>query len=638
MMKRILSLLTALALLLGCAGAVAETAPTEVVHQIEKTDVPVFVTGYGEIPEGMTMYFSDGVEDLPYIDLRDWADFMGGAFAGPQKFNGLQVTFEVMDEAAKVVSLTRENGHMMIFDFANSQIIWDDYLGFLQGTSGPYMDMSLLPETDAQGQPSYLKVVDSRERRGDSTKLELSDYYGVEIIAQDELYLVPMQTLSAFTLRPLNIGLYYNQQCLIISQIQSMNNIKLQLIDVLYNYGVITDETLAEAHQKYPDSEDDRVKYYMEIAGQSEMGQAIIAQTNAQFEQTPYALYTASSPKGNRSETLATYGYGELCMELDFFYGLKDVHHIGKFADYFMQIGKSVDLLNPDPLAADQVVFDMASYWLDDGHSGSVSHSYLIDSDTDNHDRLGFSLTSRSNFSQAMAAVRAQYPEAQLPYYEVGNTAYVTFDRFQMNQAFDYYAAAENGGMPDPATDTLSLAYYAHQQITREDSPIENVVLDLSANGGGMAPTALWMVSWFLGEAQLSVYHTATGAESTVVYRADVNFDHQYDEKDTISHLNLYCLTSPQSFSCGNLVPWAFKADGRVTLLGRVSGGGACSVDFMTTAWGTSYQLSSPNQLSFVKNGSYYDVDQGAEPDVFIRDFRNFYDRNALTELISNLH
>ncbi len=637
MMKRILSLLTALTLLIGCAGALAEAAPADGAHQIESKTVPVIVPNQGEIPGGMTMYFVDGVEDLPYIELRDWADFMGGAYGGTQKFAGLQVTFEVMDEAAKVASLTRENDHMMVFDFANGLIVWSDYLGFLQGTSGPYMDMSLLPETDAQGQPAYLKVVSSRERHGDSMKLVLSDYYGVEIIAQEGLYLVPMQTLSAFTLRPINVGLYYNQQCLIISQIQNMTNVKLQLIDILYQYGVITDETLAEAHQKFPDSQDDRVKYYMEAAGQSELGQAIIAQANAQFGQTPYGLYAGSSPKGNRSEALAAYGYGELCMELDFFYGLKDAHHISKFADYFMQIGKSVDLLSPDPLAADQVIFDMASYWLDDGHSGSVSHSYLVDSDTDNNDRAGFSLTARANLSKQIATIRAQYPESQLPYYEVGNTAYVTFDHFQMNQAFDYYAAAEKGELPDPATDTLSLAYYAHQQITRENSPIENVVMDLSANGGGMAPTALWMVSWFLGEAQISVYHTATGAECTVVYRADVNFDHQYDEKDTISHLNLYCLASPQSFSCGNLVPWAFKADGRVTLLGRVSGGGACSVDFMTTAWGTSYQLSSPNQLSFVKNGSYYDVDQGAEPDVFIRDFRNFYDRSELTELISNL-
>ena len=100
----------------------------------------------------------------------------------------------------------------------------------------------------------------------------------------------------------------------------------------------------------------------------------------------------------------------------------------------------------------------------------------------------------------------------------------------------------------------------------------------------------------------------------------------------------MYCLSSPQSFSCGNLVPWAFKADGRVTLLGRVSGGGSCAVDFLTTAWGTSYQLSGPNRMSFVKNGAYYDVDQGAEPDVFIRDFRNVYDRNALTEIVNSLN
>jgi hypothetical protein len=38
-----------------------------------------------------------------------------------------------------------------------------------------------------------------------------------------------------------------------------------------------------------------------------------------------------------------------------------------------------------------------------------------------------------------------------------------------------------------------------------------------------------------------------------------------------------------------------------------------------------------------VKNGAYYDVDQGVEPDVFIRDFRSFYDRNALAELINGL-
>ncbi len=636
MMKRILALLTALTLLLGCAGAMAEAAPAEGTHQIEAQTVPVFQATGEELPGGFPLYFVDGVADLPYVNMSDWADFLNAVYISVPNFKGFTVTAEV-DEAANLVMLTRESGSLMVVDFANEQIIWSDYLAFLQGTSSPYMDMSYLPQTDAQGQPVYLQVVNSRERHGDSTKLKLSDYYGIRIIAQDGLYLVPMQTLSAFTLRPLSLGLYYNQQCLIISRIPSMTNIRLQLINILYQYGVITDETLAEAHQKFPDSEDDRVSYYMEVAGQSPMGQAIIAQVDAQFGQTPYGMYAATSPKGNRSEALTSYGYGELCIELDFFYGLKEAHHIGRFSDYFMQIGRDVDLLNPDPLVADQVIFDMASYWLDDGHSGSCSHSYLVDPDTDNHDQIGFSLKGRASLAAALSAIRAEYPESMLPYYEVGNTAFVTLDEFRMDEASDYYTAAENGGMPDPSADTLSLVYYAHQQITRENSPIENVVLDLSMNGGGMAPTAIWVVSWFLGEAQLSVTHTATGAESTVIYRADVNFDHQYDERDTITHLNLFCLSSPRSFSCGNLVPWAFKEDGRVTLLGRVSGGGACSVNYMTTAWGTSYQLSGPNRLSFVKNGAYYDVDQGTEPDVFIRDYRNFYDRSDLAEIINGL-
>lgn len=120
-------------------------------------------------------------------------------------------------------------------------------------------------------------------------------------------------------------------------------------------------------------------------------------------------------------------------------------------------------------------------------------------------------------------------------------------------------------------------------------------------------------------------------------YQADVNLDHQFDEKDSLSHLHLFCLTSPYSFSCGNLVPWAFKEDGQVTLIGRVTGGGSCVVRPMTTAWGTSFQISGSERLSFVKNGAYYDVDQGVEPDFIIQSYDHFYDRQALTDFINKL-
>ena len=39
--------------------------------------------------------------------------------------------------------------------------------------------------------------------------------------------------------------------------------------------------------------------------------------------------------------------------------------------------------------------------------------------------------------------------------------------------------------------DTISIIINAHRQITRGNSPIKNVVVDLSCNGGGQAAAAV---------------------------------------------------------------------------------------------------------------------------------------------------
>ena len=56
------------------------------------------------------------------------------------------------------------------------------------------------------------------------------------------------------------------------------------------------------------------------------------------------------------------------------------------------------------------------------------------------------------------------------------------------------------------------------------------------------------------------------------------------------------------------------------------------------TAWGTSYVTSSPNRLSFLKNGAYYDVDKGVDPDYVISSYERYYDREALVEYINSLY
>ena len=124
--------------------------------------------------------------------------------------------------------------------------------------------------------------------------------------------------------------------------------------------------------------------------------------------------------------------------------------------------------------------------------------------------------------------------------------------------------------------------------------------------------------------------------QADVFFETD-DFNHSFDEKDTVADKNLYCLISPVSFSCGNLVPAALKSSQKVTLLGKTSGGGSCVVLPLTTAYGTFFRISGPSRLAFTKNGSFYDIDQGAEPDFTLTFPETFYDREALTDYINSL-
>ena len=81
----------------------------------------------------------------------------------------------------------------------------------------------------------------------------------------------------------------------------------------------------------------------------------------------------------------------------------------------------------------------------------------------------------------------------------------------------------------------------------------------------------------------------------------------------------------------------AFKESGKVTLLGRTSGGGSCTVLNTSSAWGTSFQISSNVRTSFLKNGAFYDIDRGADPDFVLPTPEQYYDRAALTDYINRI-
>jgi hypothetical protein len=229
----------------------------------------------------------------------------------------------------------------------------------------------------------------------------------------------------------------------------------------------------------------------------------------------------------------------------------------------------------------------------------------------------------------------AAFPDGVPAYQEIGNTAYITFDSFApIPDGVNYYETAPTA----ESTDTIGILIYAYSQIMRENSPIENVVLDLSFNTGGDSDTAVFTLATFLGDGYASVTDTLSGALATGVYNVDVNLDGKFDENDWgLKGKKRFCLISSNSFSCGNLVPNIFKNSHQVTLVGQTSGGGSCVVLPVTTVYGTFFQISGFSRLAFTKNGSFYDIDRGADPDIPLVFPESYYDREALTETINSI-
>ena len=537
-------------------------------HEITSAVFPIYYEG-AETGMDLTLYFLDGVTDLPYIEANDFLMLISEMYDG--------VKFTISSEGP-VVTINRTNDLYeqdipLTFDFDNDTINFMDYNLFcMKATASTILDFTNLPGFNDAGEPSLLQKVDNGAyaRFGDELQIPLADY-DIELIQQDGLYLIPLQTISDFITAPAQMsGLYFNGKCVIISEdIRSC-------LDLYYD-----------------------------------------------------------APTGERSEALTKYGYNELCLMLDYLYGMKGSHDIESFDKLFHEVGFDALLKGSEVKQADGAIYRLITDYLDDNHSKWHAFSYLngpID-----YTATGLSRARMGNFRQRQLDARAEYyPDGVPGYEEIGNTAYITFDNFEISveNPDDYYAVEDPMDLPD---DTIGLIMKAHAMITREDSPIENVVLDLSSNGGGVTDTAIITIAWFLGEASVGMKDTMTGAICSNTYRADINRDRVFDENDTISDKNLFCLTSSFSFSCANLVPCMFKESGVVTLLGRTSGGGTCTIQPVSSAWGTSFQISGNRRTSFMKNGSFYDIDRGADPDHVFTTLDQYYDRAALTDYINSL-
>ena len=582
-MKKLLCWLTLLCLLLAAVpAALAEGG--EAGHTVAGKTVDFYYLDDGTIIP-RNVYFIDGT-DVPYLALSDWQDIVESYLAadsyGAEVLADGSFRFNFSMEGNNGV-LTREDGYTAVFDCDADTIRFLDFDAFLRLRSDDCLTdmvgtLNFAPDGSVR---YYQRAGASYQRYGKEVILNAADY-GIDLVAQSGECYVPMQTLCDFLMGHLSACLFWNGEIVVVGP--------------------------------------------PNVFGRRD-------------ELTPLGeLYYSVAPR-ERSEAMAQFSYSELCMALDALYGMRNSHGIDRFDDLLDDTGLKADLMGTDPVQADRALYQLLNWHLDDRHTSFRLPSPLAGFEaTRDFDSLGPGQSVNAFFKQSALyrdTRQAAYPDGVPAYEEVGNTAFITLDNFRsFPDDVDYYETPPTGD----AQDTMGIMIYAYSQITREDSPIENVVLDLSCNSGGMGNAAIFTMAAFLGTGSLSTRSVLSGALVTSNYVIDINLDGKTDEGDLgLTGKHLFCLESPLTFSCANLVACAFKASNMVPLLGRASGGGACFVQYLSTAYGTCCQMSGDIQMSFLKNGSFYDNDMGAEPDIPLLKPESFYNRQALVEIINSV-
>ena len=565
--------------------AVTSTATAEKTYKVASKSVNTYVYAYSDQKNKTKLYFMNGVYDVPYMEISDMAEYL----VGLMQING-RTTYDLkVEKDGDKVTLTRENKYMATINFADDSIFFWDFDGFYTAESKTLIDL-IVPFWDAYDEITGLKTVKSTERYGTPVVMNAADY-GIDFVRKGDKYYIPLQTFSDIFLTPAKGGvILYNGRSIIFCR--------------------------GNQQEFYADG-----KY-------TKLGQVYYGKDGK------YAT-------NKISKELAEFSAAEFCFAMDNLYGLREKHSIDNFGTLLLQRETGFKLFSTKSKTIDKELHSIVTDVLDDNHSAYVLSSYAsgIDYTSKLAEKYGGGRADELYMERIMELMRKRaeyYPEGIPAYEEVGDTAYISFDQFTIDleefEKLDY---------DDPSTiaGTFGAISYAVNKINRKDSPIKNVVLDLSCNSGGAVDAAVFTIASFLGKAGISVENSKSGALVTNYYKADTNFDGKYNSDDTLAGkgLNLYCLTSTVSFSCGNLVPCVFKEDPNVSIIGQKSAGGACVVGTVSTATGSVINISSNFRLSYTKNGSFYDVDQGADPDYAISKLEHFYDREWLTNYIDSL-
>ncbi|WP_434338404.1 S41 family peptidase [Mycoplasma capricolum] len=161
-----------------------------------------------------------------------------------------------------------------------------------------------------------------------------------------------------------------------------------------------------------------------------------------------------------------------------------------------------------------------------------------------------------------------------------------------------------------------------------QEKGIKNIIFNVTQNGGGFIGAAYELMG-FLTDKPFNVYNYNPLSKEQKVETIKSKYN-KYN-------FNYYILTSPYSFSAGNIFPQITRDNKVAKIIGYKTFGGASSIGYFILPTGDIIQLSTNNVFT---NNKFRSLEFGVKPDVMLNgsvetNAKDLYDDNKLLELIN---
>ena len=328
---------------------------------------------------------------------------------------------------------------------------------------------------------------------------------------------------------------------------------------------------------------------------------------------------------------------------LDNFYGLKQYKKIETAEEYCRSIGTYDNLFSSDATVRSEAYAESLDR-LDDNHTALVAGSYAWGGESFNRRQYGTGCINRDNLRNTLTRTRKgsapkSYSSGDSPVISTdGKTALYLFDSFIFGSTEEVF---NKDGTIKPTAKKYDSFFniLALFQDLQKTGTVENVVLDMSTNGGGVLGVLMKLLALISKNNLGYLYYLEGISQQVGIATTMVDSDNNgyFNALDCYGDdFNIYLLTSDCSFSCGNAFPCLAQKLGCAKIIGQKSGGGECAVGIHYLPNGEYVYHSSNLHLGYYDQQSkvFTGFENGAQPDIAINDYSDFYNVDRLSEYI----